>query len=60
MATTIGIKIDININLKYHFGTFDRSNNSAISETTKILVKIGTIIAVISVAKYGFEIHKRQ
>lgn len=60
MATTTGIKMDININLKYHFGTFDRSNSSAIKEITKRLVNIGTIIMVSNVAKYVFEIHKRQ
>ena len=51
MATIKGIKIDINMNLKYHFGTFDLSNNSAMSEITKSIVKMGTIIAVSSVAK---------
>ena len=48
------------MNLKYHIGTFERSKSSAIKDMIRSMVKIGTIMAVINVAKYGFEIHIKQ
>lgn len=46
-----GIITDKNIILKYHFGTLDLSIHSAIKEMISKMVKIGTIIVVIKVAK---------
>lgn len=36
----MGAKMETAINVKYHFGTFDRSTNSTINEIIKIKKKI--------------------
>jgi len=59
-ATRRGIRKDKNIILKYHFGTLDLSNNSDISAIISRNPKMGDIITVINVAKYGLNNQNRQ
>ncbi len=51
MPATRGARMETNINLKYHLGTFEGSIHSAIIETKRIKKKIAEKIKESKVAK---------